>query len=330
MPLPLLVLIGGAVLAAGVGVGAGVKSKIDFDEAEDINRDATSTYDDATESLEKCRDNVQSKLEKLGQTKLALTREVLTPFVDTFSRIKNVDYDGLEVPEEFLERVEEDILEIRDITISMEEAVGGTVGALGAGALAGLAAYGSVGLLGTASTGAAISGLSGIAATNATLAWLGGGSLAAGGLGIAGGTAVLGGIVAAPVLLVGGLVLASRAAKAKEDARSNLAKAKAAAEAMRSAETAARAIGRIADQTRRVILNLREHLDRDLAALRHVVAGNEDYRTYSRRDKELVVRTVSLAITVKNVAETPLLEEDGSVADAIGKTLRSARSSSDK
>ncbi len=46
--------------------------------------------------------------------------------------------------------------------------------------------------LGTASTGTAISALSGAAATKATIAWLGGGALAAGGLGIAGGTAVLG------------------------------------------------------------------------------------------------------------------------------------------
>lgn len=48
--------------------------------------------------------------------------------------------------------------------------------------------------LGTASTGTAISTLSGVAATKATLAWLGGGALAAGGLGVAGGAVVLGAI----------------------------------------------------------------------------------------------------------------------------------------
>lgn len=324
MPLPLL-LIGGAIAVAAVGIGAGVKSKIDFDEAEDINRDAQSTYDDAQESLEKCRDQTQSKLVRLGETKNVLLQDTLKRFVDTFERIKNVDYAEIEDVEDFLEDVQKDILEIRDIAISMEEVAGGTAGALGAGALAGLAAYGSVGLLGTASTGAAISGLSGIAATNATLAWLGGGSLAAGGMGIAGGTAVLGGIVAAPVLLVGGLVLASRAAKAKEDAYSNMAKAEAAMEEMQTAEVAARAIGRMADQTCGVLLELREHLDRDLAVLQHIVADNEDYRTYNRRDKELVIRAASLAITAKNVAETPLLEEDGTVTNAIGKALRNAK-----
>lgn len=72
-----------------------------------------------------------------------------------------------------------------------------------AGAGAGLAAGTSVAFMaptaamwiattfGTASTGTAISALSGAAATNAALAWLGGGTLAAGGGGMAGGTAFL-------------------------------------------------------------------------------------------------------------------------------------------
>lgn len=76
-------------------------------------------------------------------------------------------------------------------------------------------------MLGHASTGAAISSLQGIAAQNATLAWFGGGSVAAGGAGIAGGTLVLGGIVVLPMLLVADSIMS---AKADE----NLAKAEAA------------------------------------------------------------------------------------------------------
>lgn len=48
--------------------------------------------------------------------------------------------------------------------------------------------------LGTASSGTAISTLSGASATSATIAWFGGGALAAGGLGVAGGAVVLGAI----------------------------------------------------------------------------------------------------------------------------------------
>ncbi|EIO7469445.1 hypothetical protein ABL602_001439 [Salmonella enterica subsp. enterica] len=63
-----------------------------------------------------------------------------------------------------------------------------------------LGAWALVSVIGTASTGTAISTLSGIAATNATLAWFGGGALAAGGAGMSGGMLVLGGIFAAPII----------------------------------------------------------------------------------------------------------------------------------
>ena len=65
----------------------------------------------------------------------------------------------------------------------------------------------------SASTGTAISTLSGAAATNATLAFFGGGSLATGGLGMAGGMYVLGGLVAGPALMVMGMITE---AKSKE------------------------------------------------------------------------------------------------------------------
>ena len=324
MPLP-LILIGAAVVAGAYGVKKGVDAYSDFDESKDINERARKVYDDATESLEHRRDAVQAKLEELGREKVALYQDTLTPFVDTFSRIKNVDYDDLGIRDEYLGDIGADILKIREVAVQMSEAIGGGAGALGAGALAGLAAYGSVGLLGTASTGAAIGGLSGVAATNATLAWLGGGSLAAGGMGMAGGTAVLGGIVAAPVLLVGGLWLASKAEEAKENARSNLTKANAAAKAMRNAESAAQDIGRMADEMRRVLQKLCGHLDKDIPILQHIVQGNDDYRTYDARDKAVVARATAVAVTLKNIAETPLLEEDGAVTDAIGDTVRKAK-----
>lgn len=78
---------------------------------------------------------------------------------------------------------------------SLKTGFGGLVGGSAA-----LGAWGLVSLIGSASTGTAISSLSGVAATNATLAWFGGGSLATGGAGMAGGFWVLGGIVAAPIV----------------------------------------------------------------------------------------------------------------------------------
>lgn len=74
-------------------------------------------------------------------------------------------------------------------------AAGATVGSVAA-----IGSWSLVSLLGRASTGTAIVTLSGAAATNATLAWFGGGALAAGGAGMAGGSMLLGGIVLVPMI----------------------------------------------------------------------------------------------------------------------------------
>ena len=72
---------------------------------------------------------------------------------------------------------------------------------VGAGSAVAIGSWALVSLVGTASTGTAIVGLTGVAATNATLAWFGGGALAAGGAGMAGGAMVLGGLFAAPLII---------------------------------------------------------------------------------------------------------------------------------
>jgi hypothetical protein len=84
---------------------------------------------------------------------------------------------------------------IRDFTAIKAAAQGSA-----AGTALGIGSWTAVSLLGSASTGVGISALHGVAATNATLAWFGGGSLATGGLGMAGGGAILGGIVLLPLI----------------------------------------------------------------------------------------------------------------------------------
>ncbi|QKW23790.1 hypothetical protein HUT16_36005 [Kitasatospora sp. NA04385] len=109
---------------------------------------------------------------------------------------------------------------IRDVAAgTAATAVGGAVGAAVGGAAA-YTAFTAAAAFGTASTGTAITALYGAAATNATLAVLGGGTLATGGAGMAGGVLLLGGIVAAPtvVLAATGLYVFKRH-RAKKDER---------------------------------------------------------------------------------------------------------------
>ena len=92
-----------------------------------------------------------------------------------------------------------------DIRQANRQAVAGIGGTL-AGSAAGLGVAGLVAHFGTCGTGAAIAGLHGAAATNATLAWLGLGTVANGGFGVAGGFCVLGGCVTVAAVAVSSLI----------------------------------------------------------------------------------------------------------------------------
>jgi len=89
-----------------------------------------------------------------------------------------------------------------DLKTANRNMIAGGIGAA-AGTLASATALGLVATFGTAGTGTAIASLSGAAATNATLAWIGGGTLAAGGGGVAAGSTIVTGGVALIVIGVG-------------------------------------------------------------------------------------------------------------------------------
>lgn len=322
MPLP-FVIAGFAVAAGFYGIKKGISAIRDRNSAREINDQAHKIYDDAKKSLELCRERTNGKLEVLGQQKLLLYKETLSPFVETFSRIKNVNFDEKDIPSDCLEEVStEEMMEIRELVLRMEEVTGGVVGSLATGTLTAVATYGGVGLLASASTGTAIASLSGAASTSATLAWLGGGSLATGGFGMAGGVIVLGGIVVAPALLVGGLLLASKSRKQKETALSNLSKAEAAAESMRKVEATVSAIGHKTSEVVSSLLKLQNFMASKIADIRSLVDTNKNYAFYTPAQKELILRSLALAVRTKNMSETPLLNEDGTVTEAISQELQ--------
>jgi hypothetical protein len=91
-------------------------------------------------------------------------------------------------------------------TLTTAYAAIGTAGGLSAGIGTAVGAWALVSTVGVASTGTFIGTLSGVAATNATLAWFGGGALAAGGGGIAAGITVLGWLFFLPLIVVTGIM----------------------------------------------------------------------------------------------------------------------------
>ena len=289
---------------------------------------ARETLYKARRFLEARREKTQGKLESLGRQKAEAFENALIPFEETFARLRNVDPGDAGLPPTLAEAARGTAPEsapgsapestpesgkLRRITARMADVVAGGVDSLGPDALAALAACGSAGVLPPASGSPAVPVPSDVAVGNATLAWLRGGAL----LPKDGGTVILGRVAAAPVLLVSGFVLPPGASEeAVEQAASNLL----------DAEAAARAIGRKAAEVRKALKRLVEgRLADDLPALRGLVSTNDDYGAYDRPQKALIARAASLAKTVGDLAEAPLLGEDGGITDTIGQALKKAK-----
>ena len=242
----------------------------------------------------------------------------VTRFVDTFGKIHHVELTGSAGMDELAEfTVNEDALkEMGELGSLASKMVSGTVEGLAAGGLMAFGAYSAAGLLGTAGTGAAIAGLSGAAATNATLALLGGGTLAAGGLGIAGGTAVLGGLVAGPAIAVMGFMMDAKADKNLDIAKSKRAKAEKAEAEMKLAGDACRAIGKRADMFRDLISQV-DTLFRPLIEKMEAVVKEKgrDYRDYGEEEKKTIAMALATAGAVKAVLDTPILTKEGAVTE---------------
>jgi hypothetical protein len=213
-----IILGGVALITAGAGVVKGVDGIFKIEEAKKRGKAAQERYEQKQKSIEKTLQSTQDLAQEYGQLQIQVKLQTIGRFVAFIERIgQQVSQSNME----FLEGLEggsaQQIHEYKKATLEAKHFATGGFKAVGSAYVAGQGTIALVGLFGTASTGTAISGLSGIAAWNATLAWLGGGSLAVGGGGMALGTLVLGGIAVGPALMIGGFVLGEQGEKALTD-----------------------------------------------------------------------------------------------------------------
>ena len=273
--------------------------------------------------LQEQHDETAAAVQDLGEAELAAYDGPVRRFVTLFARMKNVELSELTV-EEAPPFVRSFDFDVRAVDFGAVDAFKTLVAGGGAGATAGLTTFAAVGTLGTASTGTAISSLSGAAATNATLAWLGGGSLATGGGGMAAGTMVLGGLVALPVLAVGGLVVHHKGRQALAEAKEDAAKAELAISEMELARTVAHGIMVRAARITILVARLSELARSRNAVLGHLVDRNDDYATYDEYDREAVMLAVSAVKTLRTVMDVPVIDDDGSLTDVSGAAIEAA------
>ncbi|QEY24612.1 hypothetical protein [Neisseria animalis] len=324
MAIPLVVGIG----LAALGAYKGGKAVIDNKEANRINDSANDIIETAKEQVENSRKQCQAALENLGRKKAETIESSVQKTLKVFGLIKNIDFrhDGDLGNLQLQENSFEVLTEMKEhVSFVLSSGLGASGGAVG-GALTAYGAYSGVMALGTASTGTAIGSLSGAAATNATLAWLGGGTIATGGGGIAAGTMALGALAAGPALLVAGWYMGSKASAKLDDAYSNQAEAKKFADDMKAASALTNGIRKVAVMATDILSGLRKHARRSLKALEEVIAEQgTDYAAYNQEAKLIVMKNLKILQVIKVVVDTPILDKEGNLLGDASENLSKIR-----
>lgn len=310
MPVPLiaagLLLFGGASGSGGAALGG--KGALDIKKAKNRLRAAESLYQSGRSLSERSVAETNENLRRYGDQQAFAIQAVVVRMG------------------EFLRRNAKQVRESERLLVDGIDASTGAVvstpgldadaiawaigvvksGLTGAGVSAGLTT--AVGTYGIASTGAAISGLSGAAAESATLAFLGGGSLASGGGGVALGTTVLNVVTVGPALLVGGFVVKSQGQKALTRAREYEAKVAVELESMSAQRSR---LGHVRKRVNELSDLLTELSRRAVDAMDALESEAFDADRHADRFQH----ALNLVLAVRDVAATPVVDGDGELTD---------------
>ncbi|NEN75010.1 hypothetical protein F9B74_01525 [Pelistega sp. NLN82] len=311
MAIPLV--IGVALGAAGIYKGA--KAVMDNNDAKDLDDSAKSIVRRAESALEASKEKTQKSLSELGEKKVYNLQERIEPFIQHFQKIKNIDLTSPVLSNMTVNEFSNVVIGELQSQVDFVTSAGlGVAGGATGGALVAYGAYSGVMLLGTASTGTAIGTLTGAAATNATLAWLGGGSIAAGGGGVAAGTLALGALAAGPALAVAGFYMSSKAKENLENARSNIAQARQFRDAAQTSITLLDGIHEVTVSVLEVLSEMSKQSRRQLKALQKVFEEQGyDYSLYDNKAKETVMKNIKVTQVMKTIIDTAILDEDGNL-----------------
>lgn len=325
MALPLIPVLGwiGAGAVAAFGAKKGYDAYQDTKSAGEYHEAAKDMYEASENYLNERKQEAEKLFNKLGKVKALVNEGNLTRYVNVAEKLElECKKDLSEIIKDFdLSKLQT----MRQEIIDLNTAIGSIASGAASGALAGI---GAVSALGTASTGAAIGSLGGIAATNATLAWLGGGSLATGGLGVAGGTALLGGIVAAPVIAVAGLVWAKSAESKKYDAMSYYSAVSVVCEHLKAEELLWVQIADRAKETERTLIKINEDLGKAVDVVEEIAIkkGFTNVGTRWNDDEKKSIEAMSqLAVLAHEIIKSPLLFDDDKITQDIIKQQKKVK-----
>jgi hypothetical protein len=310
----------GKTLAKVGKTASGIQGIQNRREAADIKQ-VSEEYLTAAELLtEQHRVELYAHIEEFGALRLDALHETLGRFLRILealkqnNRVKEYELlDGIGIDTQTLES-----MGTLDMTVTESLRNTAATGALGLAAVLGTPALvtGAVGAFATASTGTAISGLTGAAYSNAVLAWLGGGSLAAGGGGMAAGSAVLVGVTvgatAGVTLLATGILVSTHYAKKLTEAKTYQKEVALAVASLENAWLVMDGILSRVDELTSVTQDLRERLVPLLTQLEAVVPTFDPAES---QHAALFNKCGLLVKTMVELAQVPLLGDDGELTD---------------
>lgn len=317
--LPTIIIALSGISGAG-GIALSAKSLVDSMNASATNRYAQEQNERNVLRFQAVSERLNYTLEELGKQRMIITKN-FSVFSEIFERIHNRPEFS---QKESVDFPNYDFNEIKNVSIVATELLGATVGVIGGTALAAAAASGTtaaVMALGTASTGIKIAELSGAAATKAALATLGGGSLAAGGGGIALGTLVLNVASLGFGTLIEGFAIAfagSLAKKHAETAREETVKNE---QVLNEAITMQLQISKSAKDMKRASVEFCNKIYKPLVLKMKLLVDNKcDWNSYNEEEKLLVENTILSVQILHYLNSIPLYKvlkhnEDGEVEE---------------
>lgn len=297
---------------------SGIQAYEDRKKAKSAKEEADSLFEELNKENERRRLEANQILEEFGKVRLEALKTTVGVFL---GYIKYLGHNFKEKEYEILSNIDikpEQIKELESVEMNASNALGtlAASGSLAAAALSGVpsAVTWGVGAFATASTGTAISSLSGAAATNATLAWLGGGSIAAGGGGMAAGATVLAGITYASMgvlaLASAGLISSAYYSKKYTEATEYLESVKEHQSKLQLGWELMNGINQRAKELKSLTLELQGRIESRLLYLEPLIfdfQNEDDYYLHTFQECAILVKSMS------ELSQTPIMDEQGNL-----------------
>ncbi|MDQ0832450.1 hypothetical protein QF032_004294 [Streptomyces achromogenes] len=299
-----IVLIGVGVATGGSGVAVGGKGAYDLKRSNARRKETGQVYERRLAQAEDALAATNTALETLGEQQRQALVDVVLRMGDFLRRHERQVRESERLLVEGIDATMTKVPGLRGLDVHAMAWIGGALGSAAAGAGAGVGITAAASSFGVASTGAAISGLAGAAAESATLAFLGGGSLASGGGGMALGATVLNFVTIGPALLVGGLLVKGQGTKALTRAREFEAKIAVAIAELDETGARLKGVDARAAELRELLTDL---TCRALEALDLLESEPFDPPKHATRFQ----RAMTLVMGVRDVAATPIVDTEG-------------------